>query len=199
MWLSYFSAMLWKIFTMVLKLKGVLGPAGYATTEIQLFFQVLLPLYAPSYLLKAARDNTISKLSQVRTAAVLSWPGRNLTWVLPLHFREPEVVFIVWEVQNHTERFSLTRGQQNVSALGSFFPLISLYVVKGTFVPAFCVLQFVNLFWFFYYSFFFNQANWCMKEFCQCVWITESLCQVTLCLFPLSSRKKPCPALRKVK
>lgn len=129
-------------------------PAGYATTEIQLFFQVMLPLCAPFYLLKAAGDNTIFKLSKVRTPAVLSWPGRNLTCVLPLHLREPENVFVVWEVLNHTEHFSLTRGQQNVGVPGSFFHLISLYVGKGTFVPTFCVSQFVSLFWFFFnYSF----------------------------------------------
>lgn len=96
-------------------------------------------------------------------------------------------VFVVWEVQNHTEHF--TRGQQNVSVLGRFLHLISLYVGKGTFVPTFCVLQFVNLFRFFF-CLFFNQGNWCMKEFCQCVWITESLCQVTLCLFLLCFSKK---------
>lgn len=137
------------------KLKGVLVPAGYATTEIQLFFQVMLPLYAPSYLLKAAGDNTISKLSKGRTPAVLSWPGRNLTCVLPLHLREPENVFIVSEELNHTEHFSLTRGQQNVTVPGSFSHLISLCVGKGTFVPTFCVLQFVNLFCFFKLFFWF--------------------------------------------
>lgn len=83
------------------ELKGILVPAGYAATEIQLYFQVVLPLCAPSYLLKAAGDNIISKLSKVGTPAVLSWPGGNLTCVLPLHLREPENFLIVRSAKSH--------------------------------------------------------------------------------------------------